>query len=60
MGEREVEVVLTLLNPLLRAFEMLAFVSRHLHPPDFADLMSSVGTPDEDLEICPGKSVGMA
>ena len=49
MDELEAEV-LPLLDPLLRALEMLAFVSRHLHPPDFADLMSSIGAPDEDLK----------
>ena len=60
MDEPEVETVLALLDPLLRAFEMLAFMSRHLHPPDFDDLMSSIGAPDEDLKVRPGKPVGMA
>ena len=50
MDEPEAEPVLAVLDPLLRAFEMLAFVARHLHPPDFAELMSSIGTPDEDLK----------
>ena len=50
MDETEAEPVLAVLDPLLRAFEMLAFVSRHLHPPDFADVMSSIGAPDEALK----------
>ena len=49
MNEDDAEAVVALLNPLLRALEMLAFISRHLHPPDFEELMASVGTPDEEL-----------
>jgi hypothetical protein len=33
-------VEFALLNPLLRALEMLMFISRHLHPPDFESLMA--------------------
>jgi phospholipase/carboxylesterase len=50
MVEAEVAAVVALLNPLLRALEMLAFVARHLHPPGFASLMASIGTPDADLQ----------
>lgn len=50
MDEDEVQAARALLDPLLRAFDMLAFVSRNLHPPDFADLMSSIGAPDENLK----------
>jgi phospholipase/carboxylesterase len=46
----EDEEAAPLLVPLLRAFEMLTFVSRHIHPPDFPDLMASIGTPDADLK----------
>lgn len=49
MNECEAESVLALLNPLLRALEMLTLVARHLHPPDFEGLMASIGTPDQDL-----------
>lgn len=49
MNDDEASAILSVLNPLLRALEMLAFVSRHLHPPDFESLMSSVGAPDENL-----------
>ena len=50
MNEDEAEAVRSLLDPLLRALEMLLFVSRNLHPPDFEELMASVGTPDEELK----------
>jgi phospholipase/carboxylesterase len=49
MNEDELEAVLALLNPLLRAMEMLIFTSRHLHPPDFESLMASIGASDDDL-----------
>ena len=49
MNEDDAEAVVALLDPLLRALEMLTFISRHLHPPDFEELMASVGTPDEEL-----------
>jgi phospholipase/carboxylesterase len=38
-----------LLQPLLRALEALAFVARHLNPPDFAAVMEAAGAPDEAL-----------
>jgi hypothetical protein len=49
MENRHDEAALALLNALLRALEMLTFVARHLHPPDFEDLMGSIGAPDVDL-----------
>src|SRR5262245_22900165 len=50
MEEREDEAISALLNPLLRALEMLTFIARHLHPPDFAELMASIGAHDDDLK----------
>jgi phospholipase/carboxylesterase len=47
MKEEDAEAVVALLDPLLRALEMLSFISRHLHPPE--ELMASVRTPDEEL-----------
>jgi phospholipase/carboxylesterase len=49
MNEDDAEAVVTLIDPLLRALEMLTFISRQLHPPEFEELMASVGTPDEAL-----------
>ena len=51
MNEDATETITPLLNPLLRALETLAFIARHLHPPEFNDLMSSVGRPDQDLAL---------
>jgi len=51
MTEDGSQAVSSLLQPLLRAFELLLFVARHLHPPDFADLMASIGAPDADLQL---------
>ena len=50
MEDDQEEPILALLNPLLRALEMLTFIARYLHPPDFAELMASIGAPDEDLK----------
>jgi phospholipase/carboxylesterase len=50
MEDHHDEATLALLNPLLRALEMLTFIARHLHPPDFEDLMGSIGAPDDDLK----------
>jgi hypothetical protein len=50
MEDHQEEATLALLNPLLRALEMLTFIARHLHPPVFEDLMGSIGAPDEDLK----------
>jgi phospholipase/carboxylesterase len=49
MTEDESTALLSLLQPLLRAIEMLLFIARHLHPPDFGQLMASVGEPEEAL-----------
>ena len=51
MHEDPPNAIAPLLNPLLHALEALAFIARHLYPPKFNDLMSSVGTPDQDLKI---------
>jgi phospholipase/carboxylesterase len=50
MEEPEAEAVRALLNPLLRALEVLALVARHFNPADFPDLMAGIGTPDHGLE----------
>ena len=51
MEQREADALVGLLQPLLRAFEVLFLVARHFHPPRFAGLMAQVGTPDEDLRV---------
>ena len=49
MHEDDTQAVAALLSPLLRALEMLAFVARHLHPPDLEAVVASIGTPDDEL-----------
>ena len=49
MNEDDTQAVAALLIPLLRALEMLAFVTRHLHPPHLEALVASIGTPDDEL-----------
>ena len=50
ISEDEFAAIRCLLNPLLRAFEMLMLIARHLHPPDLPDLMHSIGAPEEALK----------
>lgn len=51
MDERDADAVVVVLQPLLRAYEVLFFVARHFHPPRFASVMGQIGTPDEDLHV---------
>jgi phospholipase/carboxylesterase len=44
-----IEQVQRLVAPLLQALEALAYLARHLHPPNFSRVLTSVGSPDEDL-----------
>ena len=50
MTEEESAALIADLPPLLRALEMLMFIQRHFHPPNFAELMASIGEPDEALK----------
>src|SRR5262245_35228423 len=50
MREEEAAALAAFLQPLLRALEMLMFIQRHLHPPDFGELMASIGEPDAALK----------
>jgi phospholipase/carboxylesterase len=49
MSEAVVDDIVAVLPPLLQSLEALAFVARHLNPPDFDRLMEAVGTPEEQL-----------
>jgi phospholipase/carboxylesterase len=49
MTEAVVDDIVAVLPPLLQSLEALAFVARHLNPPDFDRLMESLGTPEEAL-----------
>jgi phospholipase/carboxylesterase len=50
MSEAVVDDIVALLPPLLASLEALAFVARHLHPPDFDSLMTAVGAPEDALQ----------
>ena len=43
------EALASLLRPLLRCLETLAFIARNLNPPDFEAVMHAAGTPDDAL-----------
>lgn len=45
----EVDDLTALLPPLLQSLETLGFISRHLNPPDFGQVMQAAGRPDDAL-----------
>jgi predicted esterase len=49
MTEAVLDDLVALLPPLLQSLEALGFVARHVNPPDLADVVRVVGTPDEAL-----------
>jgi phospholipase/carboxylesterase len=49
MSDTATDHLATLLPPLLHSLEMLGFLTRHFHPPDFGAVMEAAGTPDQDL-----------
>src|SRR5258708_38928676 len=49
MSEAVVDDIVAMLPPLLQPIEALAFVARHLNPPDFARVMQAIGAPEELL-----------
>ncbi|HKO69721.1 MAG TPA: phospholipase [Bradyrhizobium sp.] len=54
MSEVVVDDVVALLPPLLQSLEALAFISRHLNPPEFGAVMEAAGTPDHGLQALRG------
>jgi phospholipase/carboxylesterase len=55
MREQPSAALLALLQPLLHALEMLLFLQRQLHPPDFGELMASIGAPEDSLKAAKAK-----
>ena len=49
MNDIVTERLAALLPPLLRSLEMLGFIARHFHPPEFGAVMDAAGTADDDL-----------
>lgn len=43
------EDLAAVLQPLLRAMDALGFIGRYFNPPDFGELMQTVGAPDASL-----------
>ena len=50
MSEAVVDDVMAVLPPLLQSLEALAFIARHLNPPEFGSVMEAVGMPDLALQ----------
>jgi phospholipase/carboxylesterase len=50
MSEAVVDDIVAVLPPLLQALEALAFVARHLNPPEFDAVMEAAGEPDRALQ----------
>lgn len=54
MSEAVVDDIVAVLPPLLQSLEALAFIARHLNPPDFGRVMEAAGNPDQALQAeCP-------
>lgn len=51
MADRNVEIFATVLPPLLQALEALAFLARHLHPPDVDEVLDALDKPEEPLRF---------
>jgi len=49
MSEAVVDDIVAVLPPLLQSIEALAYVARHLNPPDFDRVMQAIGAPEEAL-----------
>ena len=46
MSEAVIDDIVAVLPPLLQSIETLAFVARHLNPPDFDRVMQTIGAPE--------------
>jgi phospholipase/carboxylesterase len=55
MSEAVVDDVVAVLPPLLQSLEALAFIARHLNPPEFGSVMEAAGTPDRALQAARGR-----
>ena len=49
MTEAVVDDILIVLPPLLQTLEALSYVARYLNPPDFDQVMTEIGDPDQVL-----------
>jgi len=51
MSEAVVDDIVAVLPPLLQSIEALAYIARHLNPPDFDRVMHAIGAPEEALRM---------
>jgi phospholipase/carboxylesterase len=58
MREAVVDDIVAVLPPLLQSLEALAFVARHLNPPDFDEVMQAAGMPEQALRDVPARLAG--
>ena len=58
MSEAVVDDIVAVLPPLLQSLEALAFVARHLNPPEFAAVMEAAGEPDRALQAIRARLAG--
>lgn len=49
MDDNATDAVASILPPLLQALDALQFLARHLHPPEFGDVLDAIGMPDAGL-----------
>ena len=49
MEDRVIDDITVLLPPLLQSLDALAFVARHMHPPNLPEVVAAVGEPDRAL-----------
>jgi phospholipase/carboxylesterase len=50
MSEAVVDDIVAVLPPLLQSLETLAFIARHLNPPEFGAVMEAAGEPEQALQ----------
>lgn len=50
MSEAVVDDIVAVLPPLLQSLETLGFIGRHLHPPEFGQVMQAAGEPEHALQ----------
>src|ERR1022692_2004507 len=58
MSEAVVDDIVAVLPPLLQSLEALAFIARHLNPPQFDKVMEAAGEPDQALPAVRGSTIG--
>ena len=58
MSEAVVDDIVAVLPPLLQSLETLAFIARHLNPPEFGAVMEAAGEPEQALQAVRSRLAG--